>query len=234
MRLFTVYALVSFAVAKSTSSPNSVKSAISTASAQASAPSASASAASLSPCALACITDAAAASPCNVPTNLTCVCTDPNFRDMSNSCLTDECLPSEVGVALGLQAAECGPLSLSATAAPTATGPFTPANPFADISSGSSSTASGLASGPGSSSPSAAPSSASGSGSSSPSTASGPPSGSGSSPFPTASDSAPGSGSSSPSTTGATVALLSPQSTMGLMLAMGIAVVGGLVGGVII
>ncbi|KAK7045186.1 CFEM domain-containing protein [Favolaschia claudopus] len=94
---------------------------------------ASASAA-LQPCALNCIVAAAGATECNVPTNFTCACTNADFQAMANSCLTLECKPDELGVAMGLQAQQCAALSLSATARPTATAPFTPSNPAMDIS----------------------------------------------------------------------------------------------------
>ncbi|KAJ7510577.1 hypothetical protein B0H11DRAFT_2269196 [Mycena galericulata] len=81
----------------------------------------------LSNCALACISAAAADS-----TNLTCVCTDANFQAKCASCLKAECQAADAGPALALQKRECG--TTSATAAPSATAPFTPSNPAADIS----------------------------------------------------------------------------------------------------
>ncbi|KAJ7806651.1 hypothetical protein B0H14DRAFT_3483933 [Mycena olivaceomarginata] len=107
----------------------------------------------LTPCVLGCLTAAANATECGSPANLTCACTNADFQFKSSSCLQAECLASELGAAVGLQQAQCGALSLSATAAPTATAPFTPSNPAADISGAPSQSGSG--------SPSATPGSAS-------------------------------------------------------------------------
>ncbi|KAJ7435229.1 hypothetical protein B0H11DRAFT_2257416 [Mycena galericulata] len=100
----------------------------------------------LSNCTLACISAAAADSSCLVATNLTCVCTDANFEAMSASCLELECQPADAGPALALQEQQCG--TTSATAAPTATAPFTPSNRAADISVSVSGSASASASAP--------------------------------------------------------------------------------------
>ncbi|KAJ7891919.1 hypothetical protein B0H14DRAFT_3126259 [Mycena olivaceomarginata] len=78
---------------------------------------------------LGCLTAAANATECGSPANLTCACTNADFQFKSSSCLQAECLASELGAAVGLQQAQCGALSLSATAAPTATAPFTPLQP---------------------------------------------------------------------------------------------------------
>ncbi|KAF7341404.1 CFEM domain-containing protein [Mycena venus] len=108
------------------------------------------SSAQLTPCALNCLAAAASASECGTPTNLTCVCTNPDFQYKAASCLKAECRPAEGAAVLDMQASQC--YGLSATGAPTATAPFTPSNSAADISasvpaSGSSSVRSGSASG---------------------------------------------------------------------------------------
>ncbi|KAF7359873.1 CFEM domain-containing protein [Mycena venus] len=64
--------------------------------------------ASLSPCAATCIAAAVNATDCKAISNVTCVCTDPNFQSMATSCLKAECQPSEVGAAQGLQQQQCG------------------------------------------------------------------------------------------------------------------------------
>ncbi|KAJ7836634.1 hypothetical protein B0H13DRAFT_187729 [Mycena leptocephala] len=72
-------------------------------------PAASASAsAALSPCALNCILDAADATECKVPGNVTCTCTNADFQFKAQSCLTNECQAAEVGAALDLQQSQCG------------------------------------------------------------------------------------------------------------------------------
>ncbi|KAJ7053469.1 hypothetical protein C8F01DRAFT_1166470, partial [Mycena amicta] len=105
--------------------------------------SASASIAALTPCVLGCLTPAAADT-CLTFTNVTCVCTNADFQQKAASCLQAECNAEEMKAALGLQKAQCGAASLSATSTPTATTPFLPSNSAADIS------ASGVASGSGS------------------------------------------------------------------------------------
>ncbi|KAJ7152163.1 hypothetical protein C8R43DRAFT_1003674 [Mycena crocata] len=167
--------------ASAASAASSGSAAVASGSASGSAAGASASAAAaLSPCALSCASLAAANSTCNVATNVTCVCTNADFQFKAASCLQTECQASEMGAALGLQNSQCGAASLSATAAPTATAPFTPPNSAADIS------ASGAQSG------------------------------------------APGASSPAP---GGALALSTPK---GVWLAAGLAVVGGLVGGVLV
>ncbi|KAJ7467650.1 hypothetical protein FB451DRAFT_1401639 [Mycena latifolia] len=66
--------------------------------------------------------------------NLACLCTDADFQQKARTCLAAECQASEVGAALGLQAQQCGALSLSTTTTPTATAPFLPSNSAADMS----------------------------------------------------------------------------------------------------
>ncbi|KAF7304302.1 CFEM domain-containing protein [Mycena chlorophos] len=102
-----------------------------------------AGAGSISPCTLACISDAAANGACGSIANVTCLCTDAEFQFQSVSCMQLECQASEIQPALALQASQCG-TTASATATPSNTQPFTPVNSAADISSsGSGSAASG-------------------------------------------------------------------------------------------
>nr|GAT52010.1 predicted protein [Mycena chlorophos] len=115
-----------------------------------------AGAGSISPCTLACISDAAANGACGSIANVTCLCTDAEFQFQSVSCMQLECQASEIQPALALQASQCG-TTASATATPSNTQPFTPVNSAADINS------SGAASG-GKSSAGATSGSASGSG----------------------------------------------------------------------
>ncbi|KAJ6545766.1 hypothetical protein B0H19DRAFT_1168460 [Mycena capillaripes] len=102
-------------------------------SASAAASSAAASA-QLPLCALNCVTAAANATVCGIPTNMTCVCTNPDFQFKAQSCLTAECSPADAGAAVGQQQAVCGPASLTVSGSPSATAPFTPSNSAADIS----------------------------------------------------------------------------------------------------
>ncbi|KAJ7114820.1 hypothetical protein C8R44DRAFT_880892 [Mycena epipterygia] len=88
-------------------------------------------AADLTPCALSCVTLAAANSSCLS----LCVCTDANFQAKAASCLMGECKSADSTAALALQASQCGQASLSAMAKPTATASFLPPNSLADISS---------------------------------------------------------------------------------------------------
>ncbi|KAJ7467659.1 hypothetical protein FB451DRAFT_1560789 [Mycena latifolia] len=122
---------------------SSVGSALSSGVSSGSAAAASATAAAgLSACATVCITDAAANSTCGNFGNLTCVCTNADFQQKAQTCLTAECQASEVGAALGLQQSQCGAESLSASTKPTATAPFLPSNSAADISGSPSASAS--------------------------------------------------------------------------------------------
>ncbi|KAJ7342399.1 hypothetical protein DFH08DRAFT_874191 [Mycena albidolilacea] len=166
----------------SASKSSAISAGQSSGSAAASAAEASASAV-LTPCVLGCLTAAANATECGSPANLTCACTNADFQFKSSSCLQAECLASELGAAVGLQKQQCGALALSATAAPSATAPFTPSNPAADISG--------------------APSSA-------------------------------GSSNSPSSTPGSAMSLFAANGATGLMLAMGVAVVGGVAGAVFV
>ncbi|KAJ7085050.1 hypothetical protein C8R44DRAFT_893984 [Mycena epipterygia] len=122
---------------------------------------------SLSPCALNCITLAALGSSCLSLSNTTCICTDVNFQAMASSCLMNECQAPESGPAFALQSQECSAASLTSTAMPTATAPFIPPNPAADISSSAMSGASGAASGASSGAPGASGASSGASGPSS-------------------------------------------------------------------
>ncbi|KAJ7302827.1 hypothetical protein DFH08DRAFT_945516 [Mycena albidolilacea] len=139
----------------------------------------------IAPCVLNCLAAAANATECGVPTNLTCACTNPDFQFKSRSCLQAECKPDDLVAALGLQQQQCAPLSLSATASPSATAPFTPSNAGADIS--------------------AAPT-----------------------------GSSAGSSGSPSSTPGSALSLFAPNGGKGLVFAVGVAVVGGLVGAVVV
>ncbi|KAJ7080706.1 hypothetical protein C8R44DRAFT_992410 [Mycena epipterygia] len=128
-------AFASVALAQSSASASAATSksaAASSASKAASAPAASAT--GLTSCALTCITEAAKNSSCLTPTNVTCVCTDPNFQAKAATCLQGECKAADSEGALALQKQQCGAASLSATAVPTATAPFLPSNSDADIS----------------------------------------------------------------------------------------------------
>ncbi|KAJ7802606.1 hypothetical protein B0H14DRAFT_3884487, partial [Mycena olivaceomarginata] len=91
---------------------------------------------------------AANATECGVPTNLTCACTNADFQFKSSSCLQAECKPEDLVAALGLQQQQCAPLSLSATASPSATAPFTPSNAGADISAASTGSSAGSSGSP--------------------------------------------------------------------------------------
>ncbi|KAJ7061991.1 hypothetical protein C8F01DRAFT_1136060 [Mycena amicta] len=95
-------------------------------------PSGSADISALTPCILGCLNAVGPATSCLTFTNVQCVCTNPDFQQKAASCFQTECKASEVGPALQLQQSQCG--ALSATGAPSATTPFTPANSAADIS----------------------------------------------------------------------------------------------------
>ncbi|KAJ7318551.1 hypothetical protein DFH08DRAFT_892223 [Mycena albidolilacea] len=107
--------------------------------------------AALGPCALTCITDAAAATECNILGNLTCVCTNPDFQFKSMSCIQSECQAAELGAAIGAQQQQCGgagsSTTLSVTGTPSATNPFLPSNSASDISGSPSSSQSGTTGG---------------------------------------------------------------------------------------
>ncbi|KAJ7182184.1 hypothetical protein C8R43DRAFT_940330 [Mycena crocata] len=140
MRFSLAILLAGLTLVAAQSSDSAASSASASASSSASGASAAASTtavAALSPCALSCISLAAADTACGTPTNVTCVCTDADFQFKAGSCLSTECQPAEMGAALGLQNSQCGAASLSATAKPTATAPFTPSNSNSDISASS-------------------------------------------------------------------------------------------------
>ncbi|KAJ7923637.1 hypothetical protein B0H13DRAFT_1979721 [Mycena leptocephala] len=152
MRFFVALvalASASLAIAQSSSgsaAASSKSAAISSGASSGSAAGASASAiagSALSTCAIACITAAANATECGIASNITCACTNADFQFKAHSCLQAECQASEMAAALGLQSQECGAVTLSATALPTATAPFTPSNSAADISGSPSASGSG-------------------------------------------------------------------------------------------
>ncbi|KAF8212813.1 hypothetical protein K438DRAFT_1957410 [Mycena galopus ATCC 62051] len=151
-------------------------------------PGASADLAGQPPCAQTCLGAAANVTGCVSPLNITCVCTNADFQFKAESCLLLECQPIELSGAILVQYGLCG--ATTATVSPTATAPFTPPNPNADISSTSSVSAS-------------------------------------------AASGASGSASTS-GNTGAAIALFAPNSGKALILAMGVALFGGAVGGFIV
>ncbi|KAF5381142.1 hypothetical protein D9757_009436 [Collybiopsis confluens] len=114
----------------------------------------------LSPCATACVGQAATADGCTGITDINCVCTNAQFQQDALSCLTDECTPDDLSALVALQTAVCDGAGLSATGSATNTAPFS----ASDVSSGTgtslsiptsgaaSSSASGSASGSASSS----------------------------------------------------------------------------------
>ncbi|KAF7303691.1 CFEM domain-containing protein [Mycena indigotica] len=122
-------------------------------------PSGSADISALTPCIIGCLTAAGQATVCNTFTNVTCVCTNADFQQKSASCFQGECKAAELAPAMALQQSQCAAAGLSATARPTASAPFLPSNPAADISrsgSPSGSAASRAPSSSGSAPPSAA------------------------------------------------------------------------------
>ncbi|KAJ7851483.1 hypothetical protein B0H13DRAFT_2360100 [Mycena leptocephala] len=98
----------------------------------------------LSPCVTSCLSLVAASSLCNVPSNVTCVCTDADFLGNLASCLEGECQPSEMSLALGIQLQKCFGAHLSPSIPPTGTAPFLPSNSFADKSPSTSPSAPSL------------------------------------------------------------------------------------------
>ncbi|KAJ7133127.1 hypothetical protein C8R44DRAFT_870566 [Mycena epipterygia] len=126
--VLTLLAFAGAVLASSASATTSKSAWVSSASNAASAAPPSASGISaLTPCTLSCISLAAANSSCLSPTNITCVCTDPNFQvKLSRASARPQTAT--------LRSHSRRSTSLSATAAPTATAPFIPSNSAADIS----------------------------------------------------------------------------------------------------
>lgn len=69
----------------------------------------------VSPCILACSTQAAAQSDCISYTNLTCVCSSTAFQTAAGTCLQANCTAAEVAQANALQQDECATLSNSSS-----------------------------------------------------------------------------------------------------------------------